>query len=78
MNPDCQGNTLTGKIACAPTDESMYAWNDFVAFLTSRWSGANGRFTHFIIWNEVWRLADVTARSRPLPLLQQDQPLRRI
>ena len=54
QNPNCTGNTLTGTIACAPTDASMYAWNDFLAFLTSRWGGGvKGRFTHFIIWNEV-------------------------
>ena len=53
-NPDCTGNSLTGRVSCAPRDDALWAWNDFSALVTSRWQGGKaGRFTHFIVWNEV-------------------------
>ncbi|KAK9787465.1 hypothetical protein WJX73_000506 [Symbiochloris irregularis] len=52
-NPGCLGNPQLGKVPCAPSQEYLWAWDDFSALLTSRWQGGKqGRFTHFIIWNE--------------------------
>lgn len=51
--PGCKGSTTPGKVACAPSAAAISHWADFASLLTSRWSGAKGRFTHYIIWNEV-------------------------
>ena len=55
QDPGCVGDPTLGKVGCAPTAASVYAWADYSALLASRWpGGAAGRFTHFIVWNEVW------------------------
>ena len=58
QDPGCLGDPTLGKVPCAPTAASVYAWADYSALLASRWRGGPaGRFTHFIVWNEVlpWR-----------------------
>ena len=54
QDPGCLGDPTLGKVPCAPTAASVYAWADYSALLASRWQGGPaGCFTHFIVWNEV-------------------------
>lgn len=54
INPNCTGNSLVQQLSCAPRADALPSWADFSTLLASRWQGgAAGRFTHFIVWNEV-------------------------
>ena len=52
-HPQCKGSTLLGYVGCAPRYDALQSWADFASLLTSRWQGIKGRFTHYIVWNEV-------------------------
>ena len=57
---NCTGNSLVGKLNCAPRPDALPSWADFSTLLASRWQGGSaGRFTHFIVWNEVTRLQNL-------------------
>ncbi|KAK9813417.1 hypothetical protein WJX73_007443 [Symbiochloris irregularis] len=54
QNPGCLGNGQGGKQACVPRADAIPAWRDYAILLVSQWQGGSaGRFTHFIVWNEV-------------------------
>ncbi|CAL8462476.1 g2009 [Coccomyxa elongata] len=57
-NPSCGGqviNNQTNKGGCIPQDQDvMLDFQDFVNFVAEHYnSDTGGRFTHYIIWNEV-------------------------